>query len=125
VVLRHEVSSKFNWQANYQLVDTERVYVNGPEGAGYQPEYVDYGMYGGHIDTVGVSANAQPLTWLGLTAGYEFEHELYSDHQDNNTPSPGRVAERTIRKVLPGISYTWAGGDDLHEQFLWLGRNQP
>jgi len=126
VVLRHEVSSKFNWQANYQLVDTERVYVNGPAGVGYQPEYVDYGMYGGHIDTVGVSANAQPSTWLGFTAGYEFEHELYSDHQDNNTPSPGRVAERTISQQNSNAVYASIRASLLNRrlQILLAGREQ-
>lgn len=123
-VFRHEVSSKFNWQASYQFVDTDRVYINGPEGVGYQPEYVDYGMYGGHIDTVGVSANAQPISWLGLTAGYEFEHELYRDHQDNNTPSPYWVAERTQTEQDSNAAYFSARAGLLKRrlQILLAGR---
>jgi len=32
---------------------------------------------------------------LSLTGGYEFEHEFYLDHQDDNMPSPSRVTEWT------------------------------
>ena len=126
VVFRHEVSSTFNWQANYQIVDTERVYKNGPTGVGYQPSYLDYGMYGGTIDTAGVSGTAQPTHWLGLTAGYEFERENYRDHQDNNTPSPYWVTERTRARQDSHAGYFAARAGLLNRrlQILLSGRAQ-
>jgi iron complex outermembrane receptor protein len=94
VMLRHSASETFDWQANYQRVITSRVYENGPGGVGYQPEADNYGKYAGHIDTAGARATARLAPWLSLTGGYEFEHEFYLDHQDNNL-LVGRVTEWT------------------------------
>lgn len=95
VALRHSVSSTFDWQANYQRVGTSRIYENGPGGMGYQPEANNYGKYAGNIDTAGARATARLAPWLSLTGGYEFEHEFYLDHQDDNMPAPSRVTEWT------------------------------
>jgi vitamin B12 transporter len=92
---RHAVSSTFEWQANYQRVSTSRIYENGPGGVGYQPEADDFGKYAGNIDTSGIRATSQITPWLSLTGGYEFEHEFYLDHQDNNLAASSRVTEWT------------------------------
>lgn len=94
-VLRDAVSTNFDWQANYQRVVTSRIYENGPGGVGYQPDADNYGKYAGHIDTAGARFTARPSTWLSLTGGYEFEHEFYLDHQDNNATVSTRVSEWT------------------------------
>ena len=94
-VFRNAVSANFNWQADYQRVNTDRVYQNGPGGVGYQPTAENYGKYAGNIDTAGVRATAQIAPWLSVTGGYEFEHEFYLDHQDDNMPASSRVNEWT------------------------------
>ncbi len=95
LIFRGIVSSTFNWQGYYQLVNTGRTYENDPGGIGYQPEGHDYGTYMGTINTAGVRGMAQITPWLSITGGYEFEHESYFDHQDNNLPEPELVTERT------------------------------
>jgi vitamin B12 transporter len=94
-VLHDAVSTNFDWQADYQRVITSRIYENGPGGMGYQPNANNYGKYAGHIDTAGGRFTARPSTWLSLTGGYEFEHEFYLDHQDNNETVSTRVMEWT------------------------------
>jgi iron complex outermembrane receptor protein len=94
-LFRHAATSNFNWEASYQHVDTARIYENGPVGVGYQPGANNYGKYAGNIDTAAVRATTQVTPWLTVTAGYEFEHEYYYDHQDDNMPVPARVSTQT------------------------------
>jgi iron complex outermembrane receptor protein len=95
-IFRDIATPTFNWQGYYQLVRTERVYNNGPVGIGpYQPPADDYSNYVGRIDTAGIRANKQLSSWLGVTAGYEFERETYFDHQDSHLSGPENVIERT------------------------------
>ena len=125
-VFRDQVSSTFNWQASYQYVDTVRVTKNGPEGYGNQPGYLDYGMYGGRVDTASVSGTVQPTHWFGVTAGYEFEREIYQDHQDNSTPPPDWVTTRTHAQQNSNAAYFAAQAGFLNHrlQVLLSGRAQ-
>ncbi len=86
---------RFNWQASYQLIHTDRVYNNGPVGLGFQPSALDFSDYAGTINTAGLRATAQLTSWMSVTGGYEFERENYFDHQDNNVAPPDRIVERT------------------------------
>lgn len=105
VILKGVISPKVNWQASYQRVDTKRVYQNGPGGVGYQPLADSYSRYQGTVDTVGGRITAVPTTWLTLIGGYEFEREVYQDHQDNNLPSPDLVIESTHAEQRSNAAY--------------------
>ncbi len=95
LVFRHQPTAALGWQASVQRVHTDRVYRNGPAGAGFQPQGQDFGEYAGSIDTVDARGLLRPTPWLLATAGYEFEQERYRDHQDNNLAGVARVATST------------------------------
>jgi vitamin B12 transporter len=118
VILKGVISPKVNWQASYQNVDTKRVYQNGPGGVGYQPAADDYSGYQGTVDTVGGRLTAVPTTWLTLIGGYEFEREIYRDHQDNNLPSPGLVIESTRSEQRSNAGYFAAQSSFLNHRLM-------
>lgn len=95
LILRHSLSPRVNWQTSYQRVHTDRVFDNGPLGAGFQPAARSFGNYVGDIDTFDVRGTGILSTWLTVTGGYEYERESYFDRQDNNLPAPQLVATRT------------------------------
>jgi vitamin B12 transporter len=105
VILKGVISPKVNWQGSYQRADTKRVYQNGPGGVGYQPLADNYGRYQGTVDTIGGRITVVPTTWLTLIGGYEFEREVYRDHQDNNLPSPDSVIESTHAEQRSNAGY--------------------
>ena len=92
---QHVQSDRVSWQASYQRVHTNRVFLNGPLGPGFQAAAESFGNYVGDIDTVDGRAILLPAPWLDVTAGYEFEREGYFDRQDNNLPGTARVATQT------------------------------
>lgn len=104
-IFRQIVTSRFNWQASYQRVHTDRVYENGPVGIGFQPLTPSYGNYVGDIDTADVRGISQLTSWLGVTAGFEFEREHYFDHQDDNAVAPYRVIEHTYARQFSLAPY--------------------
>jgi vitamin B12 transporter len=91
-IFRHRTTSALSWQGSYQRVHTDRVFRNGPTGAGFQPAAESYGNYAGDVDTADLRAFLRPSPWLTVTGGYELEREHYYDRQDNNLPAPRRVA---------------------------------
>lgn len=95
LLFQHAQSDRVSWQASYQRVHTNRVFLNGPLGPGFQAAAESFGNYVGDIDTVDGRAILLPAPWLDVTAGYEFEREGYFDRQDNNLPGTSRVATQT------------------------------
>jgi vitamin B12 transporter len=105
-------SIEFKISRNHSVVSTgagadgrTRRRDRGCAWVGYQPAADDYGRYQGSIDTVGGRITAVPTTWLTLIGGYEFEREIYQDHQDNNLPSPGLVVESTHAEQRSNAGY--------------------
>jgi vitamin B12 transporter len=92
LVLRHAASGRFNWQANYQRVHTNRTFQNWTTGATVA---LNVSNYIGDIDTATARGTALITPWLTVSGGYEFENESYYDKQDNNQPAPRRVLENT------------------------------
>src|SRR5262249_52751804 len=80
-VIRQAIHPRAGWQASYQRVHTDRVFANGPAGGGFQPPASNYSNYRGDIDTADAHASLALAAWLNLTAGYEFERELYNETQ--------------------------------------------
>ena len=85
-------SDRVSWRASYQRVHTDRVFLNGPLGPGFQTAAESFSNPVGDIDTLDARAILQPTRWLDVAAGYEFEREQFADHQDNNLPGAARVA---------------------------------
>lgn len=91
VKLRHDLSAALGWQASYQRLTTERKFANGPGGIGFQPVgFASVTSPLGAIDTVDARFNTG-VRWYRLTAGYEFEREVFRDRQDNNQPGTARL----------------------------------
>lgn len=76
---QHSVTPTVSYRLTYQALDTNRDYVNGPAGLGFQPLDRTSDRYNGGIDTARASANWAPLHSQVITGGYEFERE----HLDN------------------------------------------
>ena len=95
--VQHVQSASLSFQGTYQRVHTDRTFLNGPLGVGFQPGGDSRSDYDGAIDTVDARATFIPAPWLTLSAGYEFERERYEDVQDNGLPGTLRVqTESTI-----------------------------
>ena len=126
VTFKDVVSSKFNWQAIYNKTSTDRIYTNGPGGVGYQPLATNYGKYAGNIDNFDLRATADFTHWFSLSGGYEFEREFYTDHQDNNLPTPQLIIESTHAQQNSNAGYFAARLSLLNQrlQISFSGRAQ-
>jgi iron complex outermembrane receptor protein len=95
VRFQHAGRSNLSWQASYQRVQTRRRFTNGPLGVGFQPPAENVTRINGAIDTVDVRGFIALAPGMSVTAGYEFERELYHDRQDDNLPPPARTQTDT------------------------------
>ena len=75
--VRHSLGAGTNYRISYQGVDTNREFIDGPQGAGYQPFAVNSSHFDGHIDTVQARLDSAIGTTNFFSAGYEFEREQY------------------------------------------------
>jgi iron complex outermembrane receptor protein len=92
---RHSGWSGLSWQASYQHVHTQRTFMNGMLGVGFQPAALNFSDIFGDIHTADTRAYMAPRTWINLSLGYEFEQERFHDVQDNNVPAPRRIQTET------------------------------
>ena len=92
---RHSGWAGMSWQASYQRVHTQRTFVNGRLGVGFQPAADAFSDIFGDIDTAEVRGSLAPRDWISVVAGYEFERERFHDVQDNNLPAPRRIQTET------------------------------
>ncbi len=75
--VRHRVAPGTNYRISYQGVDTNREFIDGPRGAGYQPLAVNSSHFNGHVDTIQARLDSAFGTTNFFSAGYEFEREEY------------------------------------------------
>jgi vitamin B12 transporter len=92
---RHAGWGGVSWQASYQRVHTQRTFINGVRGVGFQPGADAFSDIFGDIDTADARAYLAPRQWVSLAAGYEFERERFHDVQDNNLPAARRIQTET------------------------------
>lgn len=99
--LEHQFTPSVGIQANYQYLSTNRVFANGPGGIGFQPAATNITNPSGSIQNVDLRLSARASRYYSLTAGYEFEHELFDTFQDNNLPGNARILVngRTTQKA--------------------------
>ena len=70
-------TAALGYSITYQGLATYREFANGPAGTGYQPPDNQYSYFHGQTHTADAQANYQWGHQL-LSAGYEFERELFS-----------------------------------------------
>ena len=75
--VRHSIGAGTNYRISYQGVDTNREFIDGPRGSGFQPLAVNSSHFNGHIDTVQARLDSAIGTTNFFSAGYEFEREQY------------------------------------------------
>jgi len=77
-------------RAGYQALLTNRFDINGPGGTGFQPGFRTSSAFGGRIDTA--LARVDLVRWRRnlLTAGYEFEREVFRNPAVDENPDPAR-----------------------------------
>ncbi len=105
LVYRQHVSGSTDWQASYQRVHTNRIFRNGPAGAGFQPTVSNLSQFQGDIDTADTKIMWRPRQWYSFTAGYEFEREGYLNADDNKLPAPSTVSTRTQAAQRSSAAY--------------------
>ena len=82
VVFNHAFNSKFDVQAYYSGLKTNRTNINGPLGVGFQSDGTT--IFDGQIQTANARLRWTPNTGNTLTFGYEFEREKFGN--DGFTP---------------------------------------
>lgn len=92
LIARYDISPRTSAQASYSRVNTERYFLNGPGGSGFQPAATSLTNPRGTLDNVDGRLNLRPTSWLSLMGGYEFEHEIFRDRQNNNLPAPRNIS---------------------------------
>ena len=75
----HQVLPNLHYRVSFQDLDTNRNYVNGPLGIGYQPSDRTSSVYDSRTDTANATLEWQPLHSQLISAGYEFERETFSN----------------------------------------------
>ncbi len=76
--VEHQVLPNLHYRLSYQDLDTNRNYVNGPLGLGYQPSDRTSTKYDSRVDTANATVEWQPIHSQLLSSGYEFERESFS-----------------------------------------------
>ena len=84
-LVRHSVTPGTTYRISYQGVDTNREFINGPGGVGFQPFAENSSHFDGRTDTVQARLDSAFGTTNFFTAGYEFEREQYYRRASGDT----------------------------------------
>ena len=84
-LVRHSVTPGTTYRISYQGVDTNREFINGPGGVGFQPFAENSSHFDGRTDTVQARLDSVFGTTNFFTAGYEFEREQYYRQASGDT----------------------------------------
>jgi iron complex outermembrane receptor protein len=93
--LQQTINALVDWQVNYQHVNTDRIFQNGPAGIGTQPVVSNRSQFTGGVDTLDARVALRLKTWYTVSGGYEFERESYFNADDNRLPTANRVSTET------------------------------
>jgi len=118
-IFRRSLDPRTDMRISYSRVHTNRVFQNGPGGAGSQPRVSNFSRFRGGIDTVDARLNARPARWTTISGGYEFEREDYLNLDDNRLPAPATVSTRTEAGQRAHAAY-FAAQNTLLDQRLQL-----
>ncbi len=98
VYWEHSVAPSFSYRLNYQALLSDRNYVDGPAGLGYQPTDRTLSAYNGRIDTAKASANWTPTHSQVVSGGYEFERERF-DNGSFTGQSPLLTSQTAVQQT--------------------------
>ncbi len=76
--LEQQVTPALHYRLSAQDLDTNRNYVDGPAGLGFQPLDRTSTKYNSRTDTVNATADWHPTHTQTISAGYEFERESFA-----------------------------------------------
>ena len=82
------LNEDFSYRVNYQRVRTSRIFTDGIGGLRFAPTFANSTDINGTIDTASARADWQITRSNLLSAGYEFEREVYSSFAQNEDPNP-------------------------------------
>ena len=77
--LEHQLTPNLHYRLSVQDLDTNRNYVDGPAGLGYQPLDRTSTKYNSRTDTFNASVDWHPIHSQLISGGYEFEREGFSN----------------------------------------------
>lgn len=86
VIFQHQINEKIGYRVNYQRVDTNRKFTDGPAGVRFEPDFKVVNRFDGVIDTLGVQGDWQLNRFFTFSAGYEFEREQYLGRDSDENP---------------------------------------
>jgi iron complex outermembrane receptor protein len=85
---QRQMSSRVTVHVSWQDLIGDRNYTNGPEGPGYQPEFLTTDYYRGRTDTLNARADVAISRHNLATAGYEYEREDFTNTSLDTNPDP-------------------------------------
>ena len=84
-LVRHTVAPGTTYRISYQGVDTNREFINGPGGVGFQPAIENSSHLDGRTDMVQARLDSAFGTSNFFSAGYEFERGQYYREASDDT----------------------------------------
>ena len=89
LVLRYQLAPGSSYRLAYQLVDTERSYMDGPAGPGrFEPGVSNLSRFDGETHTFQARTDQRLGAYGLITLGYEGEYENYLDLNTDESPAP-------------------------------------
>jgi len=90
VMLAHQVNEAVSWHLAYQGLATHRAFLDGTRGVRFEPLFNTASTFDGRIDTIYARADLRAGRHQLISAGYEFERELYDNSSRDENPDPAR-----------------------------------
>ena len=88
LVLRHQLTPGSSYRLAYQLVDTERSYMDGPAGPSqFEPRVSNLSQFNGETHTLQARTDQRVGASSLITVGYEGEYEAYHDRNTDESPT--------------------------------------
>lgn len=109
LVLRHQITPGSSYRLAYQLVDTERSYMDGPAGPSpFEPRVSNLSQFNGETHTFQARTDQRLGASSLITAGYEGEYEAYRDRNTDESPNPTES-----RVAIDQASHAFFGQDQI------------
>lgn len=90
------LNEDFSYRVSYQRNRTNRLFTDGPAGLRFAPTFSNSTDINGTVDTIGARGDWQISRSNLLSAGYEFEREIYSSLAQDENPN---LALRTNNSI--------------------------
>lgn len=109
LVLRHQLTPGSSYRLAYQLVDTERSYMDGPAGPSqFEPRVSNLSQFNGETHTLQARTDQRLGASSLITVGYEGEYEAYHDRNTDESPTATES-----RVAIDQASHAFFGQDQI------------